>query len=847
MRELWHEWISDNPFVIRELHRWRRRGALRRALLFGAGMPALVLLALHGAAYAFASQTLPPPAYGAIFLAGVLATVLGMFGYDDSRAWKLTAAAKSGQLEFLRLLPMDGFTFVLKVTVARAVVVTPSLLAALPVYLSLLAYGGVYLADILAVYSLHALLLWGSAVPAEVTESFHAEPRPSLSTRTQGRRVSLAGEFFGRTLSILIGAVIVALLTAGSFVALQMLLGMVPPRTPPGWPFSPTLATVQLLWSPQPFFQWSLIPFPPLAALWIAARISSLYTASETWTDRPPKEGEVRPLAQRSDRLDRVSGIAVMVLAAGFLWRPAVESGWLGRFAGDFRPPGATSVLLYVLGGFGAILVMESLRHGHRKDVGPAALAKIYTVPTGFALTICTLGGLWPPAASVGTHALGLAAAVVFAFGWRHVFQVERKLELAIADPSCGSCLFTLAGYMLPLAALIPPEAPQALHLAAAHSPIYALLAALSGVWGARAPLPVPTAAAVAAATGLALLALSRLTQRLVQPPPEPPPELPPLPRRFPRDPSWLRPLAPRLRAWDLDFQHRLRAWDNPLFTLRTRQPRTRRLRRFHLSRRVVHTTAGLLAWTTGLYVALIAGMALWTGWTWGMDRALNRLVALFRPGGMFGLPTAQFIALAFAVVLLAVVFLVLSNSTSAAANEYTQAKKANRLLPLLLSPLPDEEIVWGIMGAELTNTVPPVIAETVGSLVWMVVAVLLGAPPWALLVWAWAATLALALGFAGGFGGFGAWGGTDTGCLGSVVILALALGLAWFASVSLPVLLLVLVLALAAAAARVPRSIRSAVAAIHRCRQPGALERLLNDPIEASAKPAVIVDDEDE
>ena len=129
------------------------------------------------------------------------------------------------------------------------------------------------------------------------------------------------------------------------------------------------------------------------------------------------------------------------------------------------------------------------------------------------------------------------------------------------------------------------------------------------------------------------------------------------------------------------------------------------------------------------------------------------------RPIGSSGLLLGGVISLVFAGFLLLMPGLGCGLSLlSSISTEKTEGEKQHRLADLLISPLPDRQVVLGYLSAALLTVSPWLIAGVVASLFWSFVSLVYGAAWWWLLAELWAVLLVLCLVLHVGLAGYTEW-----------------------------------------------------------------------------------------
>jgi hypothetical protein len=857
MTDAWREWVSENPFLRHDLRRWKRRGYGWKLPLACAGLPALPVLALHGlyAFFPFLQSWFSLPQLGPVLFSLVsLVHVVAAAGFAAT-TFSLPREAVAGRLEFIRLLPLRSRELMVKLGLARAVLRVLPALVPLPLYLLLMAYGGVPLEDVAALYALFAAMLFAPPGFLEIHSALTVRRGTAVaSPAAQGAAARNPVGFFWiiafQGLFQLVLRTLMIPVFSAVWVRLKMALG---PQLGALLPLSAVAAAARMLWQPAPFFGGVAAPFWLLSLYWAARWAARVVGYAELWSREPAlqaqgagrtaavlPEATGRPNERRTRRaLESVSGALLSITVAGYLWRPLVLTGALGDLTGSATPSGGMAALLLLLGGLGFLALFERVRADFR--VEPAGLVResagllVLSLEraTAFLLLVSLLGGVlpWPePAAALGLLALAAAGGLVFALGWRRVAGPVLSRPATTSLRTMAVLLLSLlwvATYAGPAAVLAYLPGRALPHLAVAWSPVYALLCLLPGLWRAPSPLPLPVSLALPALAGLLLLALSprqaAATAEVVV-------------ERSGRDPveAYLRRIADR--------------WQNPLFGLAARR----------LARRPNGLTGrllGALGLAIGLPFLLFAApiIAIVSTRSGGGQTPASVWRALTHPFPVLGLTFGGVMALAAALLLLwFAIYAVGMALPQSVALENRVARQQGRLQYLLISPLEDRQVVLGILAAALADTLPSLGGMLLSSLFWVLMAVGVGAAWWWLPAWM---VLALIGGNSVLLGALGAFDDWKTQAvfrrvlrvLLRVLFPMLILGLASVAMattlrggtpswlrMALPRLLAALPWLLPVAAGTLaaimlftlPRAFRRAVAAVHACRTEEDLER---------------------
>ena len=808
LRDPWHEWILDNPFLQRDLRRWHRRANTFRCAAWCACLPALAVpavLVLYATVPSVARVLLPPvPGPAMLFLAALLHFAAARIAVAALPTLQQEAAAD--RFDFLRMLPMRHRELLLKIGIARSILVLGAALAAAPVYLVILTFGGLATGDVLALLALLTAVL---VAPPTAIEVIGARSLRRAATPTAPNQLNVNPRW-------IFWMVAIQAVFQGA-----LLRGISSRRAPHGrrhpsaavgsalglFPFGLALLLLRLLWEPKGFFAWHLTPLLPLALVWAIVRAAQTTAVAELWAREAvpedlPKGRVAVTFPEETGRPDerhtthRLHLLALGVLAfamAGYLWHPLVTGSTRGAPAGH-APGAGPAGRLFLLWGW--ILVMRALDRmrwqclsaahprGETLIETAAALARSLAVIAGAVLLACVPGRVMPwPGLPLVALKLVPCALVSLAFGgaWRaalgkapRLFHAGTQMLLSLLD------LFT---YVAPILVLAWARDAR-WHLAASLSPVYALCALLSSAWHGTSPLrwEARLLMPLLPAGGMALRARRRRPRRAAD-----------RPARAGHD---------RMERW---LEQRLEQCDNPLLSLEWR----RQLRR----------PTGLFLRTAGsvLTALLLSGGFLALIWRIPMHGA-GRSPALMLMGlGLAVLLTAMIAGMQVATGI---------------GLEYTTAMTQRRIPFLFLSSLSDREIVLGTVGARALPVFPALMAGGAAVLLWMGIGQIGGLPWWAPLAEAGgSATIAAGMAHMA-LRMFHSWGRFDWVRILVALLpqapMMLIMGvnlthrrpglLSWMTEYRAA-----LAIALAAAAmllvAALPRSLRSATAAVHACR----------------------------
>lgn len=767
--DAWREWLSDNPFLLRELRRWSKRGRAWKALLRCAGVPALVALGGLGVYLMVLGQVRTLSSLPIGLLLFLVVTLVHSWTRAEvcPPVVSLSDDAKAGRLDFTRLLPMDGRELMAKVGLARFAGGLLPVVAPLPVYALLTLFDGIRPMDLVVLLAYWVLRLFDPPDPTEVGAALsHGRDR---ELEAQGRRgtpssAATLGPTCGVVLVFAVAGILVFRHLRGMLGSVRgMVAGVIGPELGAWLLLSLIVALARLAWEPQPFFGGSLSPGIPVLAFWILGRVLRVIIAGDRW-DRA-HEAE----SSRSPRLVRRLGTVRKGLATlgpiGFLWAPLMVSGALGRWAGSPSPSGSLAVLLIILAGPPLLLAVELGRSaGKAREEPEASLARDGVVVAfralGRAVAIVMLAALlggtvpWPepPLALLALVALAVPA-LGFGLGLARFQQLpppppasdaaadgaatdsepvgEAASGSAAAHPpptrrtGCAVTALVFGIYAAPVAFLFLPPLPLPWHLLGACSPTYALLQLLPGLWRSPSPLPVWAGWLLPLAAGALLASLA------------------PRPRKAART-------VPDLRGEDVVERRLARLgerWDNPLFTLVMR----RQGRRNSLAAALVRMSFWILA-CSGLLLGFIL-----------MDLAGRRRLSLpgflLQPLRPLDLSSGAFFCLATALLVAGVVGLLAAMSFASSLGEQGTAGRTQRRLPLLLiTPLPQREIVLGMLAEATVDALPVGVAALAVSVLWLLLAVGQGAPPSWLGIWLSAVAAGACLLLHGGLGVFRTW-----------------------------------------------------------------------------------------
>jgi hypothetical protein len=417
--EGWQDWLIDNPFFQRDLRRWRRKGYGWKIPLWCVGLPVLLVLASHGYHEILSPATRRgaglDATLGAVLFSGVALLHMVLASICGSFSFSLTQEATADRLEFIRLLPLPARELMLKIGVGRSVLRLIPMLAPLPLYVLLLAYGMVRVEDVLALYVLLAIFLFATPSTVEITTALTS--RTGATTTPANKNAGAATGIvwmvgFQLTIQVVLRPLISALVsTVGG--RLSQVLG---PDLTPLLPLSLVLALVRLVWMPQPFYGWTVPPLPLLLGWWALSRVCRLVAGAELWTREPAMgvrmngrvlmalpEATGRPAEQRDLRLlSGASSALLALLTAGFLWRMVI-SGTLGTLSGSTTPSGSIATLLVLFGGFSVLGALERLRSGlGAPAIGLAQAQREALVGMAWGLggTLAVLLAAWSPGRS---------------------------------------------------------------------------------------------------------------------------------------------------------------------------------------------------------------------------------------------------------------------------------------------------------------------------------------------------------------------------------------------------------------------------------------------------------------
>ncbi|HTE20489.1 MAG TPA: hypothetical protein VK689_19150, partial [Armatimonadota bacterium] len=723
MMDLWREWITENPFLQRDLRRWSRRGYAWKIPLACVGFPALLmlgLLALFLAAPPFIRQLMDRP-FGLLLFTVVSFAHLAACATFWSAGLSLATEAATDRLSFLQLLPIGGRELVAKINVARALLRAAPAVAAAPLYVLLLSYGSVHPEDIVFFYALLAFLLFASPGVSEVSAALaRAEKEDAASVRMKPS----AGGWIVLAL-FQVGIQAFSSLIKPFFMPLfRRMVAALGPEFRSLLPFHPLVAAERFLWLPQPFYQWVLPLFGLLLLCWVLRRVRSVTQAGERWdrglhVEKPGDEaasaageqGNRQRTSAARRALETLPSAVFSWTVIGLLWQPLIVNGALGSVLRQPTASGSVAALLVIPALLTVLVRFERLRGDSSDPSGSSALAlfrgacvALVTPIMRIAMIVAAasaVGGVAPSLKGAGVLAALLplvVSAYVFALGWRAL--LVRKPGTWTLPSAWLVGLLWLFSYALPLLVLLRPALPQAWHAVAACSPVHALLRLLPGLWPGSSPLPGQVSFLLPGVVGVLLLAVATRRGSALVPAETVPAN---------RDPV----LAYAQRQAD--------RWSNPVFSLAVR--------------RLLRSPTRLMLWGIMAPVLLIVVPpgALWImSLGIGAGKGFSIVQEFARPVGKSGLLMGGVLGLVFAGILLLLPGLSCGLALmSSISTEKTEGEKQLRLPDLLISPLPDRQIVLGFLSAALLSVSPWIIAGVVASLFWSLVSLAYGTAWW--------------------------------------------------------------------------------------------------------------------
>jgi len=844
MAHLWRDWISDNPFFQLDLRRWAHRGYGWKLPLVCVGLPALLILGLHGIKFFWPrAEGLPNRELLGPVLVSVVSLIhfilLSIYG---TKLFSLNSEAAAERLEFIQLLPMDHRELMVKIGFARLLLRSLVILLVVPVYLLILPYGGVPIEDIAALLLLLFALSFQPPNWLEVHGALTARrgggvPAEAAGKTAGGAKAGSTGVFWWILIQAgfqLIGRTVIGPLLWGVWTRLA---GAAGPMLKMIFPFSIVMIAARLLWLPHPFYNWILSPLWPVGVYWLIRTAGRVVYVAELWSREPRvvdqtggrtalalPEDTGRADEQRIGRhFDTARGALMAFTAAGYAWGPLVLSGSLASLSGSATPSGGVAALLLLFAALTLAPEFERLRalpgpgpqapRYPLRDAGAALLRSLGRTAT-VAMGLCLLGGAspWPePALALALLAPAAAGALLFGAGWGARFNAPPGGKPPAVGAQWMLLLGWLATYLGPVWVFYQAGAPAWTHFACAWSPVYAFLTLFPPL-GAATPVPVWAAWALPALIGAGLLSLAPRSTA-------------------PEEAAVERP--PRRDALEDTIHERARVADNPLVLLEVR----RQLRK-PMGLLVNLVVSGAAAWLLG--VGIVVGMAMLIA----AERGGTAYETLVRPLGSTGWNLGSIMALVLAAGCLLFAFMALGISVSTAVtNGNVLARKQGRLAYLYITGLADDQIVRGTLYGACIAALPGTGAMLAVSLFWTVSAVALGAAWWWLLAWLWGVAAASSVIFGSALSGFDDWRyragwrawlrRAAQVLAAAVLVIAISGGLVltvrwlldqWEAvRVLFPALLLVAVVLLAAA---LPFLYRRAVRAIHACRREDDLER---------------------
>ncbi|MBM3459150.1 MAG: hypothetical protein FJX77_11535, partial [Armatimonadetes bacterium] len=366
----------DLPFFWLDFRRLLRKGALWRVLLITVALPAGAFALTAGVLTLLGGPEGRPGWPPGPILFSVVAVFhgLGMLSLV-TRLLTLHGEAAADRLDQLRLLPYTRQQLMLNLAGGRALLRLFTLAAPLPVYLLLMAYGSVALSDLVGLYFLLGLGLYGIPGRLEVTTALTSRTLQQGQSREQGNpAVSM-----------------VAILLASSFQLLAPVLGRVmlqffrgleeAVRTVAGPDYLASLPGSlvglcgQLVVTPLPFFGLPVHPLIPILAYSALRTVARLVDSSELWS-REVQAGNgmvgvnsavLLPETGRTDEQQRLAwlhaaqAVLLAVLLLGYLWNSTITTGTLGKLSGSATAGGALAACLVLWCGLHLSLRCEAL------------------------------------------------------------------------------------------------------------------------------------------------------------------------------------------------------------------------------------------------------------------------------------------------------------------------------------------------------------------------------------------------------------------------------------------------------------------------------------------------------
>lgn len=756
--DAWRNWVSDNPFLLRDLRRWERRGYAWKVPLICAGLPGAAVLALHSAARA---DLLPVgwargPRFGLIaFSVATLLHLAATLGFGET-TFSFLKEAISERLAFVRLLPTPAWALMLQVGMARSLPRLYPAAVALPVFVVLLAYGGVRPGDVAGYYFLLGLILFTLPAPFELFHALAGHYGVGAARVGDGGAGAASRRAIGMLTWLLALWVpaqflmqpVLIPLTGGLVRRMETAFG---PDMLALFPLSLLPALSRLAWEPAAFFDWTIPPLWPLIGCFALERAWRLAAAADFWAREPvvvslpggrselalPESTARAELLRRRRWFAAAAAAAFTLACCGFAWRSEIASGALGALIRRPTRAGSAAALLILLALPCIMAVLERLRSSgasaaasRRLSAREAAIAMMGSLGGAVSLVLlsCAAGRVlpWPePPAALGQLAQAASAGLVFGLGWQAKLARLPEESGATGRAWMAPALW-LASYLLPLIALARRGSGIPWHAIAAWSPVYGLLSLLPGFWPSPSPLPgwLPPLAA-ASAGGLLLLAGRRRRLGAVK-------------ERSRRDPlEWgFRRLAAR--------------WDNPLFTLALRRLARRPV---GLAARWALALAGGIGFPLATFGTVLFTVVQRRGLT--LEQALSW--KLGRSGVSFGGWLGLTVALL--TFLFTLYFWELSANVAVSV-EGLLARRQRRLPFLRLMPDAARQVVSGTLAAALLATGTPAAGALFSGLLWALLAVRYRVPSAWLLAWAWSAVVAGCVAAHAALAGFHLWRG---------------------------------------------------------------------------------------
>ncbi len=762
MRQLWHQWFLDNPFLIWDLRRRLRKGYLWKVALGGVVLPSLILilsLALlqFGPEWLRASVARKEGLALFIVLSFVHVAVAMTF---SSGSMTLIAEAAADRLDFLRLTPRGRRELMLLMGLGRAVIRLVPLILPLPLYGLLLSFGKLQPEDVLGLYVLLSLFLFAPPNTLEITSALGTRHGMEAGTGKAAGGQAAAGITTGLAWPIML-QVILHLVIKPVIVPLARVFssgwqGAVGPDLGGWMPLALLAALARIVGSPQTFFHGHLAPFLPLLlctalALWVRVLVGA-----ELWSREcrvvPQGVGRVdvalapetgRPEERRlADRVAGVNTLFAALMLAGFSW-PIIQRGALGKLVGSTTPEGSLVGLFVLFGGGYAIYAWErASRSGGVAIHGPFGALRMELTDwiRGVVMGALVLGaagligGVMPGARAVEILARLLAVgalAVFFGTAWQAF--VRRAVPDATTEGEfsnggawrIGGMLLWVAVYAGPLAALSLGGSKLVWHALAGWSPVYGILALVPGIWPSKAPLPLAAQLLMPLIAGGILWVLAPRSQRA-------PVEA--RPRRQDRLERWLAARADQ--------------FDNPFVTLAL----TRMARKPTGFGAQVGLSVGFY-----LTVSIVLAIALLSGYSG--RRGLSFTGVLFQPTPFGEMTVGALGALigAGGGLLMLVQFWPTAIVTQVQA-EHLKARTQGRIPFLYLTGISDESAVKGVIGTGMIAGAPFLIGFAITSLIWLIAAIALEAHPAWSLFWLLGLVAAILQGLSQGLRTFELW-----------------------------------------------------------------------------------------